>query len=104
MVYLEDPFAMWLPEVPAYRGKHKTLALKIAEKKKRAGFYPFQLWSQGEAQEFCDRLPEGVPIAEVFLDCSTETPPKPWTYNALSGMRLLKALNNLEVALRKLWT
>ncbi len=31
MPYLYSPFAMWLPNVPAYRGKKKTWALKYAE-------------------------------------------------------------------------
>lgn len=103
MIYLQDPFVMWLPEVPTYRGKKKTIALKLAEHKKNVGFYPFKLWSQAQAQTFRERSASGVPVAEEMLTCSSMTPPKPWTYTPLSGLRLLKNLNNFEVSLRKLF-
>ncbi|MGO3296419.1 glycosyltransferase family 2 protein [Marinobacter sp.] len=104
MLYLWAPYAMWLPEVPAYRGKSKTLGLKLAEKRKNCGFYPFQMWSEAQAMTFLaegssrDREP---PIAENYLECVGGTPSKPWTYNPLTGYSLLKHLNNIEVALRR---
>lgn len=101
MVYLQDPFAMWLPEVPAYRGKRKTMALKWAERKKQVGFYPFDIWSRTQTCRFLERSVSGVPVAEDLLICLPQTPPKPWTYNPLSGIRFLKYLNTLEMALRK---
>lgn len=99
MAYMWFPFAMWLPEVPAYRGKNKTLGLRLAERKKRVGFYPFRLMSESD---FAAKVEPGrLPIAEDFLECLPETPEKPWTYNPLTGLRLFKQLNNLEVALRR---
>lgn len=102
MVYLYNPFAMWLPEVPAWRGKKKTLALKIAERKKQCGYYPFTIWSTERTHEFLERSPKSIPIAESFLECTPTTPSKPWTYNPLTGLRGLKVLNNLEVKLKRL--
>jgi len=90
-----------LPDVPAYRGKNKTLGLRLAEKKKQVGFYPFNLWSK-ELTEARLKSSQGcLPVAEELLECSPVTPPKPWTYNPLTGFRLFKNLNTAEVALRR---
>lgn len=102
MLYLWAPFAMWLPEVPAYRGKSKTLGLKLAEKRKKCGFYPFQIWSEAQTTRFLTTdSGKEPPIAESHLECVGQTPTRPWTYNPLTGYSLLKHLNNIEVALRR---
>lgn len=101
MAYMWMPFAMWLPEVPAYRGKNKTLGLRLAEKKKQVGFYPFDLWSEELKEERARTSQGNLPVAEDLLECSPITPKKPWTYNPLTGFQFLKKLNNAEVALRR---
>jgi len=101
MAYMWLPFAMWLPEVPAYRGKKKTLGLRLAEKKKCVGFYPFKLLSDDEVEQAREHEPPRLPVAEDFLECTPFSPPVPWTYNPLTGLRLLKNVNNLEVAFRR---
>lgn len=102
MAYMRAPFAMWLPEVPAFRGKKKSWALKAAERKKRCGFYPFRIWSEQASRDFVSRSADDLPVAEQYLSCVGREPPKPWTYNPLSGLRWLKHLNTVEVFLRKL--
>jgi glycosyltransferase involved in cell wall biosynthesis len=101
MAYMWLPFAMWLPEVPAYRGKKKTLGLRLAEHKKQVGFYPFVLWSRDHTESVRNQASPRLPVAEDLLDCSPATPPKPWTYNPLTGLSLLKSLNNVEVTIRR---
>ena len=101
MGYLHAPFAMWLPEVPAYRGKKKTLGLKLAEKKRRCGFYPFRILSEDEAAALRQRDPGVLPKAEDFLHCTPEEPPKPWAYNPLTDTGWIKLLNQVEVGVRK---
>ncbi|MDI9246697.1 glycosyltransferase [Marinobacter sp. CHS3-4] len=101
MAYMWLPFAMWLPEVPAYRGKHKTLGLRLAERKKQVGFFPFKVWSQDTVQEARRNAGETLPVAEEWLECIPKDPPKPWTYNPLTGLGLFKQLNNLEIAIRR---
>jgi len=101
MAYMWRPFAMWLPEVPAYRGKNKTLGLRLAERKKRVGFYPFKLLPESALDQATKQEVPILPVAEDFLECIPSSPPKPWTYNPLSGLRFFKNLNNLEVALRR---
>ncbi|MGM0609328.1 MAG: glycosyltransferase [Candidatus Muiribacteriota bacterium] len=102
MGYLKNPFAMWLPEVPAYRGKKKTLALKLAEKKRNCGFYPFRIMSQNEVEKLLLRDLSVLPVAENYLACQEAEPPKPWTYNPLTREKGLKVLNKLEISLKKL--
>lgn len=101
MIYMYSPFAMWLPGVPAWRGKRKTLGLKLAEKRKRSGFYPFRILSEAESIEFVNRTPKNFPIAEAFLQCTHQTPQKPWTYTPLTRQRWFKLMNNVEVYLRR---
>jgi len=101
MAYMWSPFAMWLPEVPAYRGKSKTLGLRLAERTRHCGFYPYKLWSQTEADRFANRSERSLPVAEEFLSCSPEPPFKPWTYNPLSSHKLYKMLNSLELAIAR---
>lgn len=99
MAYMWFPFAMWLPEVPAYRGKNKTLGLRLAERKKHVGFYPFRLLSESDFARKAE--PGSLPVAEDFLECLPQSPEKPWTYNPLTGLKFFKQLNNLEVAFRR---
>ena len=101
MSYMWLPFAMWLPEVPAYRGKHKTLGLRLAESKKQVGFFPFKIWTSEATEKAQHNAGQKLPIAEDWLECLPYDPPKPWTYNPLTGLRLYKYLNNLEVVLRR---
>lgn len=103
MGYLFSPFAMWLPEVPAYRGKKKTLGLRLAEKKRGCGFYPFKKMTPAQIEAMNQRSSRDIPFAEDFLECIDKTPPKPWAYNPLTGTGWLKNLNQLEVSLYRLF-
>lgn len=103
MGYLFSPFAMWLPEVPAYRGKRKTLGLRLAEKKRNCGYYPFAPLTEAEVEALKNRQPEKLPIAEDYLHCTGHEPPKPWAYNPLTNTGWIKNLNQLEVSLRRLF-
>ena len=99
--HLAMPFAMYLPDVPAYRGKVKTLALRIAEKVTNVGYYPFRTMTDDEANAFLQRSLDVLPVAEDFLTCLDGNPKKPWVYYALQGRPILKKLNVAELALRR---
>jgi glycosyltransferase involved in cell wall biosynthesis len=101
MAYLKAPFAMWLPEVPTYRGKRKTLALKIAERQRRSGYFPFRILSEGDVAALRNRSPEILPIAEDFLSCCNGDPKKPWAYHPMQDDRWLQKLSSVELALRR---
>lgn len=100
MGYLFVPFAMWLPEVPTYSGKKKTFALRLAEKKRRSGYYPYKIMDPAAVDALKSRSPSVLPVAEDFLRCRESEPPKPWAYNPLTGLKWIKMLNKLEVRLR----
>lgn len=102
MGHLYAPFAMWLPEVPAYRGKRKTLALRLAEKKRQCGLYPFHPMDAARSEAFRQRDPKILPVAEDFLECEKPTLPQPWSYYPMQGSWWLKKLNILELFLRRL--
>lgn len=102
MAYWRDPFASWLPNVPAFRGKARTWALRMAEKKRRCGFYPLAYMTPEQTQAFLLRDDQTLPYAEDFLQVRDGDLPKPWIYYPLQGSRWLKRLNNVEVKLRKL--
>lgn len=101
MAYLKVPFAMWLPEVPTYRGKRKTLALKIAEKRRQSGFFPFRILSEDEVASLRARDEKILPIAEDFLSCLNGNPARPWAYHPMQGSRWLQKLSSVELALRR---
>jgi glycosyltransferase involved in cell wall biosynthesis len=96
------PFAMYLPEVPAYRGQRKTWALRYAEHHRRCGFYPFKALTGPQADALLTRSPDVLPVAEEFLECAGTTPAPPWRYYPLQGSRTLRRLNDLELLLRRL--
>lgn len=102
MGHLFAPFAMWLPETPAWRGKHKTLALRLAERRRPIGFHPFHIMTDTETTRLKSRSPEVLPFAEDFLQCSGVGLPQPWSYYPLQGSRWLKKLNSWELFLRRL--
>jgi len=101
MIYLLTPFAMWLPEVPTYRGKRKTLALRIAERQRRSGFFPYALLSGEQVQAMLDRDPQQLPFAEDFLACQNGDPKKPWAYHPMQDSKWLQKLSSVELALRR---
>lgn len=102
MGFLFAPFATWLPEVPAYRGKRKTLALQIAERRRQCGLYPFEYLPPEQESQLLERPASTLPFAEDFLTNVNPELERPWAYHPLRGSRWLKKLNSLELSLRRL--
>ena len=102
MAYLANPFVAWLPAAPAWRGKQRTLALRLGEKRQRCGFYPFVSMSDEESLAFCARERTVLPVAEQCLRLDSSVALKqPWVYHPLQGSRWLKWLNSAELKLRR---
>lgn len=95
MHYLRNPFVAWLPLVPAFRGKKQTWALRRATRIRRCGFYPLQIMSDGELEDFMSRDIHQLPFAENFLK-PDRCLPQPWIYYPLQGSRMLKTLDRVE--------
>ena len=96
MGYLRMPFAMWLPYGKAYRGKKRTFALKLAEKRRQCGFYPFYYMTGEQETRLNKSCPPDIPIAEQYLENINPNLKKPWIYNPLQGSAWLKHLHNIE--------
>ncbi len=102
MGFMAHPVCAWLPNVPVYRGKTKTLALKIAEKARQCGYYPFSIMSPAQSAAFKQRGLDHLPVAEDYLELMSGELTKPWVYYGLEGRGGLKLLNRVEVRLRGL--
>lgn len=102
MAYWRDPFAAWLPNVPAFRGKKSTLALRIAQSLRGSGFYPLVYLSPEQNHAFIKRPATAVPYAEDFLQVRNGPISQPWNYYPLQGIASLKLLNSVEIKLRKM--
>ncbi|MEX2366394.1 MAG: glycosyltransferase [Pseudohongiellaceae bacterium] len=100
IVYLLNPFAAWLPNVPAYRGRTRTWALNLAHRLSHCGYNSLRYMTEDEARRFVQRDPAQLPVAEDFLTLAGETLPVPWLYHPLQGRRVLKLVNSLELKLR----
>lgn len=102
MARMRAPFAMWLPNGHAYRGKLKSLALRYGEWRRRCGMYPLELMEPSRVKALQEVEPPHLPVAEELLRvCSTRAFPKaPWTYDPMQGAPLLKLLDRLERKLR----
>ena len=100
MGFMKNPFLMYLPSAPAYRGKMKTLGLNLAEKQNLCGFHPFNIMSDEEAKAFKERNEAQLPFAEDFLSLKNRDLQKPWVTNPFQGTKNLKLLHKLELTVR----
>lgn len=101
MGILHAPFAMMLPWVPAFRGKHKTLALTLGEKRSGCGFHPIEPMTREAVAAMRARDPRIFPYVEDFLWVAGRDPTALWRFNGLQGHRDLKWLNSIEMRLRR---
>lgn len=101
MGYMRDPFVAWLPQVPAYRGKTKTVALRVAEHWRGCGFHLIAPMSAAESTAFRQREASVHPVAEDFLSLCEGALPAPWLAYPLQGSALLKLCNRIELGLRR---
>ncbi|MGF1644545.1 MAG: hypothetical protein ACFCUJ_12925 [Thiotrichales bacterium] len=102
MLYLKNPFCAWLPNVPAYRGKRQTYALRFAMRQSRVGFFPIRFLNHAENLSFTNRNASDLPQAERYLSLSDTGIEIAWTYHPLQGKRLLKWAHGAELHVRRL--
>jgi glycosyltransferase involved in cell wall biosynthesis len=88
------PLAMFLPEVPVYRGKHKTPAVTLAEKWAGTDPKAFRDMSTEEIKRFKERDLSLLPVAEDFLDCEV-TVKKPFHYSVVNVYPMLRVWHKL---------
>ncbi|MDX1589072.1 MAG: glycosyltransferase family 2 protein [Oleiphilaceae bacterium] len=102
MGYLYAPFAMWLPNPPAYRNKKKSFTFRLAEIVNRAGLYPFAIMDSDRVEALRTRPTRQVPIAEDYLQVTVPGLKSPWIFDPLRRYRLLRKMAKLEAFLRRL--
>jgi len=100
MGFLSNPFCAWLPYVPAFRGKSKTIALKIAERVRNCGFHPYKILDEDRLDALVSAGEDTLPFAEDYLELRGINFPKPWRHNPLEGFTVLKHLNRFELRFR----
>lgn len=98
MPYLPCPWAMWVPNAPAYRNRSKTFAWRLGERWSRSGLYPFELMTPAQVEAMRVRdFDAAKPIADQFLTLADGRElPHPWAYDPLKRWRILRRLNELE--------
>jgi glycosyltransferase involved in cell wall biosynthesis len=100
MGHMAAPFAMWLPNVPTYRGKRKTLALRRAERYRKSGFYRLQRLDPEQVSTIRNRATQTPPLAEDWLQNEGGALDRPWNYDPMQGLGWLKLLDRFERWLR----
>lgn len=101
MGYLYAPFAMWLPNPPAYRNKKKSFTFRLAEIINRAGLYPFGIMDESAVARLRTHPTDQVPIAEDYLRVTVEGLKSPWIYDPLRRYRFLRKLAKLEAFVKR---
>ncbi|MCH8492849.1 MAG: glycosyltransferase family 2 protein [Idiomarina sp.] len=99
MGFMLHPFAMFLPEVPVFRGKQKTKAVKRAEALGGTTPNRFNSMSENEVEALKARdVARKLPVAEYYLH--TERPAKiPFRYSQINVYPVLRLWHKLEQAL-----
>lgn len=100
MGHMAAPFAMWLPNVPTYRGKRKTLALRWAETWRGSGMHPIRLLEAEQAAGLRASRDRAPPLAENWLGLEGSEQSRPWIFDPMQGASWLKHLDRLERWLR----
>lgn len=100
MGFMLHPIAMYLPEVPVYRGKKKTLGVRLAEA--RGGEEPnaYLPLNQEQLERLQQRnLNQQLPVAEDFLQ-TTRKAKKPFRYSQINTFPMLRVLHKIEQILQ----
>ncbi len=94
---MANPFVMYLPQVPVYRGKEKTRAVQLAEKWSGSQPKRFVQLDPDIWQRFKRRPLEQLPVAEEFLQCEDPRVKKPYTYSAVNAYWPLRVWHKLTL-------
>lgn len=101
MGMMRDPFVMFLPQVPVYRGKQKTWPVRRAEQ--LAGTEPktFVTMQRDEIDTFRAREMAQLPVAEHYLMTCDKRVTKPFQYSVVNVYPWLRVCHKLIVQWRK---
>lgn len=103
MGQMAHPFSMNVPEVPVYRGKKKTLGVRLAERIAGIGVKAYRPMTPDEVARMRSRDLSEYPFAEDFL--ATEIPVRrPFVFNSVNIRWHTRVLHKLELLLRLWWS
>lgn len=95
MGYMAHPFVMYLPQVPVYRHKHKSLAVKLADQWSGAGPKKLIPLTAEQSAALKARPLTTLPEAEQFLRCADQRVKRPFHYSAINAYPLLRVWHKL---------
>lgn len=101
MLVLGDPFVFFCPEVPFFRFKDQTLGARWADRILGRDVRRFTDMSAQEMQDFRARPLSQLPFAEDFLTPQNPGVRRPFVYKSVNARWYTRALNKLELALRR---
>lgn len=101
MGMMRNPFVMFLPQVPVFRGKYKTWPVRLAER--YAGNEPkaFVPMREDEVAALRERKMSQLPVAEHYLMTCDKRIKKPFQYSVVNVYPLLRLCHKLILQWRK---
>lgn len=101
MGMMRDPFVMFLPQVPVFRGKQKTWPVRIAER--LAGNEPksFRPMQAPDVERLRNRDIHQLPVAENYLTPNDSKVKKPFQYSVVNVYPVLRLCHKMTLLCRK---
>lgn len=103
MGYMFAPFAMWLPNAPAYRFKEKSFLFRLGERINKSGLYSFEIMTPEQIAYLHQRPPEKLAIAENHLSIGNGSLRKPWIFDPLRRPWWLRRIAKITHKINKLY-
>jgi len=101
MPTLGEPFIFYLPEVPVFRNRRKSLAARIAARLTGPGVKAFRDMTAAEVARFATRPLSQWPVAEDFLTPCDPTVRRPFVYRDVKRTWWLALLHRAESWVRR---
>ena len=101
MGFMADPFMMYLPDVPVFRGKKQTRSARWAERITGTAPKAFAPLNPEESTSLKSRSPQVLPFAEDFLHCPGHKVRKPFAYSSTHAVPWLHLTHKIELLLHR---
>ena len=102
MGFMADPFMMYLPDVPVFRGKKQTRSARWAERITGTAPKAFAPLTAEQTTALKTRSPQVLPFAEDFLHCPGHRVRQPFAYSSTHAVPLLHLTHKVELFLSRL--
>jgi hypothetical protein len=103
MLLMADPFVAFVPEVPTFRARQRTIGARIAEAMVGRTLKPFQNMTPASVAQMRTRSEVSPARAALFLASECQSVSPPFEPNAVDVFRATRLLNKAEIALRRLF-